>query len=251
MTDEVTFRSHKILRWSFLCLNLLILLSGIVLISLSASSLVQRQEFAKGSDKQKFLVVNDKYMVMNIVVAIAVSGLLIFLSLFGMCGAFGEKKCLISCYLVFVLLNLGFVIVGGIMVLRFSKITENSLKENISNYHHNKTSKIRVDEIRSKLNCCGIHAFYNLTYLQAEKETVTTSCCVPEHREACHDMLKGQTIQLWKWEEISQKIYTEGCLSEITKMSEPISEYILSFFVVIAVIDLAGLLLSVAMCCGV
>jgi|688.fasta_scaffold1022308_1 hypothetical protein len=114
-------------------------------------------------------------------------------------------------YLVFVLLNLGFVIVGGIMVLRFSKITENSLKENISNYHHNKTSKMRVDIIRSKLNCCGIHAFYNLTYLQAEKETVTTSCCVPEHREACHEMLKGQTIQLWKWEEISQKIYTEVC----------------------------------------
>lgn len=74
-------------------------LSGIVLISLSASSLVQRQEFKKGSDKQKFLVEDDKYMVilMNIVVAIAVSVLLIFLSLFGLRGAFGEKKCLISC----------------------------------------------------------------------------------------------------------------------------------------------------------
>jgi hypothetical protein len=75
-------------------------LSGIALISLSASSLVQRQEFKKGSDdKQKYLAEDDKYMVtlMNIVVAIAVSVLLIFLSLFGLRGAFGEKKCLISC----------------------------------------------------------------------------------------------------------------------------------------------------------
>ncbi len=95
------------------------------------------------------------------------------------------------------------------MVLRYSKITEDSLKEHISNYHRNQTSKMHVDNIRSKLNCCGIHAFNNLTYLQAEIKTVTTSCCLPQHEEACNKMLQGQTIEFGKWEEISQKIYTE------------------------------------------
>lgn len=72
-------------------------LSGVILISLSASSIVKRQEFAKESDKHRFLVENDKNVIVKmIVVAIAISGLLIFLSLFGLCGAFGEKKCLIS-----------------------------------------------------------------------------------------------------------------------------------------------------------
>ena len=110
-------------------------------------------------------------------------------------------------YLVFVLLNLALVIVGGMTVLRFSQKPRYVLKEHISYYHLNTTSKNHVDKIRNKLNCCGINAFRNLTDLKAEIRTVTSSCCIPQHEKACLDMLN--TLEFQKWEEIRQTIYTE------------------------------------------
>ena len=96
------------------------------------------------------------------------------------------------------------------MVLRFSQKPGYFLNEHMSNYHRNKTSKDRVDRIRSKLNCCGIEDFPHSDNLTAElRKIVSTSCCKPQHKKACRDLLEGHTTETGKWEGIHKLIYTE------------------------------------------
>lgn len=112
---------------------------------------------------------------------------------------------------MFASVNLGLVIVGGMMVIRFSEQPGYLLNEHMSNYHRNKTSRERIDKIRSNLNCCGIDAFHRLDDVKAELKngTLTTSCCIPQNKKGCHDLLKGHSTKIEKWEEINEIIYTE------------------------------------------
>jgi hypothetical protein len=114
-------------------------------------------------------------------------------------------------YLAFVLINLAIVFVGAQIVLRFSEKPGYVLKEHMSNYHRNKTSRDRVNNIRSNLNCCGINAFHHLDDLNAEigNKTLSTSCCIPQNKKGCDDLLEGRHIEIKKWEEINEIIYTE------------------------------------------
>jgi hypothetical protein len=101
--------------------------------------------------------------------------------------------------------------VGAQIVLRFSEKPGYVLKEHMSNYHRNKTSRDRVNNIRSNLNCCGINAFHHLDDLNAEigNKTLSTSCCIPQNKKGCDDLLEGRHIEIKKWEEINEIIYTE------------------------------------------
>ncbi|KAI9550503.1 hypothetical protein GHT06_006739 [Daphnia sinensis] len=190
-----------------------------------------------------------------LVMATVISILLIFLSFFGFCGAFGDKICFISYYLVFASLNLALVIVGGIIVLRFSKIPQDWLSEHMADYRYNRTSKDLVDKIRATLGCCLVHRMNNLEELRSatENHIVTASCCVShqEEQEKCRQFLRDQSFQLMRWEDFNGMVVTEGCIPQIADLSERISEFTLPFFILIGCLDLSAILLSTALCCSI
>ncbi|KZS04186.1 putative Tetraspanin-33/sw [Daphnia magna] len=224
------------------------------LLAFSACSIVKRQEFRKESETNKLMVdLDNNASLKMLVMATLISILLIFLSFFGFCGAFGDKICLVSYYLVFASLNLALVIVGGIIVLRFSKIPQDLLSEHMADYNNNQTSKDLVDKIRATLGCCLVHRMNNLEELKyaTENQIVTASCCDSHQQEKCRQFLRDQSFQLMRWEDLNGIVVTEGCIPQIADMSERVSGFTLPFFILIGCLDLSAILLSTALCCRI
>ncbi|KZS08227.1 putative Tetraspanin-33/sw [Daphnia magna] len=156
-------------------------------------------------------------------------------------------------YLVFASLNLALVIVGGIIVLRFSKIPQDWLSEHMADYNYNQTSKDLVDKIRATLGCCLVHRMNNLEELKyaRENQIVTASCCDSHHQEKCRQFLRNQSFQLMRWEDLNGIVVTEGCIPQIADICERVSGFTLPFFILIGCLDLSAILLSTALCCRI
>ncbi|XP_057366578.1 uncharacterized protein LOC130687424 [Daphnia carinata] len=212
----MVFRFHKTLRLTFLGVNVVIMLTGIALLALSARSIVQRQEFRKESDTNKLMVDWDNNATLKmLIMATMISILLICLSFFGFCGAYSDKKCIVFYYLVFASLNLGTVILGGTIVLRFSNIPQDRLSEHMAEYSNNQTSRDLVDKIRETLGCCLVHNMNNQEELESaiENKILTASCCVSHQQDKCGQFLRDKSVRLMGWKGVNGTVFTKVIIS--------------------------------------
>ncbi|XP_016002314.2 CD82 antigen [Rousettus aegyptiacus] len=196
-------------------------------------------------------------------VFIGVGAVTMLMGFLGCIGAVNEVRCLLGLYFVFLLLILiSQVTVGVLFYFNMDKVKQeigSIMTKLIQNYKDGQEDKLQEawDYVQAQGKCCGWVSFYNWTE-NAElmnRTTVTYPC-------SCEDKPDNDTLLVQKGfcEAYSVNktqsgnspedwpVYQEGCMKKVQVWLQENLGIILGLCVIVAVVELLGMLLSICLC---
>ncbi|XP_054153087.1 tetraspanin-9-like [Oppia nitens] len=120
--------------------------------------------------------------------AIIVGCLTFFVAFCGCCGSWFQNKCLLTTYLVSIVVLMILEISVGTLSFAFRRQLTNTLREELldgirNKYVLNDTKGILEtwDQIQVNFNCCGVNNYTDWYSINAwpDKEWVPNTCCIP------------------------------------------------------------------------
>lgn len=231
--------SMKCVKYLLFIFNLVFAITGLALIVVGG--------IIQGLYSQYLDFLGDQFF--NTPILLVVVGCLIFIvTFFGCCGAIKEHYCMtmtFSCLLALIfLLEFGAGIAAYMLRTDVDKIVEDNMEKGLVNYGNAEYEGVTRtwDIVQHELKCCGAQEYMdwkNTTYGQ-NGDAVPDSCCITDADEC------GKGIITASSQEVTQRIYTNGCKDGFEKLIEENVAYIGSIGIGIALIQVIGVICA---CC--
>lgn len=167
------------------------------------------------------------------VVTIFIGAVILIISFLGCCGALKENSCMLNCFLGLLLIILIAEVTVGYLAFDNRSKVESAIKANafmtLNQTKNSKLLKEAWDDVQLTWQCCGVdsaddYALFNLP--------IPESCCKKETQGPCGGGTDG--------------FHANGCFPEIKTFAENVSLGIGVAAVIIAFIEVAGIIFA---CC--
>lgn len=181
-------------------------------------------------------------------VVIAVGFFIAVVAFLGCCGAWKEHRCMLICFFSILFLMLILEIVGGALAYSNKGKIEDRLDKDVQNGIKNypKKNMIAIDDMQSKLKCCGEKSFLDWKMSADYNKTgnVPNSCCKNIKNVTC-------AIGHLKPGVSHEGIYTEGCFLKLKDMIESSLVPIGALAITVLVIQLLGMVFALVLICRI
>jgi len=199
---------ENILKTALFLVNLLIFLCGVAIVTAGAVAHVYLADYD---------VFMEGQVVASSIVLIAVGVLVVLVAFLGCCGACVENSCMMKTYgallLVFFICEIGIGVAAYVYKSDVQDWIKDEMNKTVVDYGKPDFASIKTswDVIQPSFGCCGVESYKdwkNATTLQA-RNAVPDSCCKKEEPNC------GNGLATQDKEAVKDKIYTEGCFSEV------------------------------------
>jgi len=204
---------ENILKTALFLVNLLIFLCGSAIVTAGAVAHVYLADYD---------VFMEGQVVASSIVLIAVGVLVVLVAFLGCCGACVENSCMMKTYgallLVFFICEIGIGVAAYVYKSDVQDWIKDEMNTTVVDYGKPDFASIKTswDVIQPSFGCCGVESYKDWTNaptLQAKK-AVPVSCCknqkAGEEDPNCGDYMTNKSE-----DQVKDKIYTEGCFSEV------------------------------------
>lgn len=176
-------------------------------------------------------ITTDTYTLVPCGILVGIGVLIFITALCGCCGTCRDNKCCISTFFALLLIVFALEVTAGVM----GYVYKNKAKEFVNDgfidaiKHYGQDSSLdkAVDDLQSKLKCCGSHGPSD--WIKYSQHHLPPHSCLSDHHFP----------------------YTEGCLDKITDDVKKNLSYILGTAIGVAVLQLLGMIVACyVMCCS-
>lgn len=214
-------------RYMLVFFNLIIVITGIILLTVGISVKAYYREFDTFLDPRYFYV-SDLLIIIGIVVFLV--------AFFGCCGAVKENACMTTTFSVLLiivfLLEVAVAICGILLRSKTEAFLVNTLQQTITEYGNNSEVTEIWDKVQRQFKCCGITSSTDWDTNNHTNNTVPLSCCnIPPGSYVSYQCTKEQ-------------IYPVGCLSKLGDFVRSNTSIVEGVGIGLAVVQLLGILFS-------
>jgi len=201
---------ENILKTALFLVNLLIFLCGAAIVTAGAVAHVYLADYD---------VFMEGQVVASSVVLIAVGVLVVLVAFLGCCGACVENSCMMKAYgallLVFFICEIGIGVAAYVYKGDVQDWIKDGMNKTIVDYGKSDFESVKTswDIIQPNLKCCGVESYKDWTNafkVSDVADSVPASCCKNLEDPKCGDGLADKPE-----DQVKDKIYTEGCFSEV------------------------------------
>lgn len=160
--------------------------------------------------------------------SIIIGCLTFFVAFCGCCGAWFQNKCLLTTYLVSIVILMLLEITVGTLSFAFRRQLSRTLREELLDGIQNKyflddSNGVRTtwDQIQTNFNCCGVNNYTDWYTIKAwpDAQYVPNSCCipdVPQNQTIAFDVENIETEECGRSPETEMHRYRrQGCYHKI------------------------------------
>ena len=224
--------SASCIKYLLFIFNLLFFITGIIILSLGISIKTYYTEYDFFLDDQYFSTPN---------LLIATGTIIFIIAFFGCCGAIKESFWLTATFSILLILIFILEFAAGISGYVLRNQTSDFLLERLNTTLHqyvpnspNTSSSKFWDSIQSDFKCCGIKKFEDWYDVPKMNHLLPSSCCGPQISSIGTIFCNASTPTL----------YGSGCVEEFGKFVEDNAYAIASGCLVLAFIQLLGIIFS-------
>ncbi|TRY79873.1 hypothetical protein TCAL_09819 [Tigriopus californicus] len=240
----------SIIKYLLFIANFLVFVVGIVVLAFSVIAYLDG-----GLLNDLFSDLDNNDVVVSVfstasILLMTISVIVILASFFGCCGAIKESKCLLTIYMVILVVAVGAVIAGAVLGYdQDANIIENGLTESLTKYQPDGESNTETswDSMQKTYECCGVSNYTNWVdpgNFPVNDFKVPASCCQDRGFENVDDCRRNPGSQEW-----ADKL--TGCYGKLETLISNNQEFILWGCIGILVVMILNLAAAFVTCCNV
>ncbi|CAL8319579.1 unnamed protein product [Merluccius merluccius] len=178
------------------------------------------------------------------IILIVVGVVIFFIAFCGCCGAWKENYCMVTTFAVLlfliILVEIGVAIAGYIFRGHIKEMVQENLTVMLTKYNNTEEIQKTVDRMQKDLKCCGANSSKDWIDFRADKKSVPDSCCV-NITVGCGVGHMNDPV----------RVHQQGCHTAVEELLEENLLWIIIAAVVIAVIQILGVVFSCLLMKGI
>ncbi|XP_074257443.1 CD82 antigen [Saimiri boliviensis] len=246
----------KVTKYFLFLFNLIFFILGAVILGFGVWILADKTSFIS------VLQTSSNSLKMGAYIFIGVGAVTVLMGFLGCIGAVNEVRCLLGLYFAFLLLILiAQVTAGTLFYFNVGKLKQEMggiVIKLIRDYNSSREDSLQDawDYVQAQVKCCGWASFYNWTdnaELMDRPEVTYPCSCEDKEGEDSRLVRKGfceapgNRTQSGNHPE-DWPVYQEGCMEKVQAWLQENLGVVLGVCVVVAVIEILGMLLSICLC---